>query len=220
MQQILAGWPDLPASDEALRAAFEEHPYFQWARLVHVGVLAQGQVSGLEAYVAAQACLLPNRQRLAVLLHTKPQTPTNEPFVDTNFELLQDPAETTKTLETQGEAPAKGEILEFLESQPQVANVSDEPTNQLIDQFLQDLPNMASTRPEAPSPQDTPEPQDDISLQSVQEPDDLASEQLALIYIRQGYTQKAIEIYRNLSLRFPEKSAYFAARIENLGEPS
>jgi hypothetical protein len=46
--------------------------------------------------------------------------------------------------------------------------------------------------------------------------EEIVSETLALLYARQGNIQKAIHIYQKLSLRFSEKSRYFAAQIENI----
>ena len=46
--------------------------------------------------------------------------------------------------------------------------------------------------------------------------DDVVSEDLAGIYAVQGLTDKAIEIYRKLSLLNPEKSIYFAELIDRL----
>ena len=45
---------------------------------------------------------------------------------------------------------------------------------------------------------------------------DYCTETLAQIYADQGYPEQAKQIYSRLSLRFPEKSAYFAALIEKL----
>ena len=45
---------------------------------------------------------------------------------------------------------------------------------------------------------------------------DFCTEALAQIYAEQGYYEQAKQIYSQLSLRFPEKSAYFAALIEKL----
>ena len=45
---------------------------------------------------------------------------------------------------------------------------------------------------------------------------DFCTETLAQIYADQGYPEQAKQIYSRLSLRFPEKSAYFAALIEKL----
>ena len=44
------------------------------------------------------------------------------------------------------------------------------------------------------------------------------TETLARIYVEQGYPQEAIEIYSRLSLRYPEKSVYFAALIDEINK--
>ncbi len=43
-----------------------------------------------------------------------------------------------------------------------------------------------------------------------------ATETLAEIMVRQGKNQKAVEIYEQLILKYPEKSTYFASQIEKL----
>jgi len=49
---------------------------------------------------------------------------------------------------------------------------------------------------------------------------DLCTEALAEIYLDQDYSEQAVEIYSKLSLRYPEKSAYFAALIEKINRKS
>ena len=44
------------------------------------------------------------------------------------------------------------------------------------------------------------------------------TETLAGIYLEQGYPQEAIDIYSRLSLRYPEKSVYFAALIDEINK--
>ncbi|MBQ0077663.1 MAG: hypothetical protein KBS55_03395 [Bacteroidales bacterium] len=45
---------------------------------------------------------------------------------------------------------------------------------------------------------------------------DFCTETLAQVYANQGYTDMAKHIYSQLSLRYPEKSVYFAALIEKI----
>jgi hypothetical protein len=45
---------------------------------------------------------------------------------------------------------------------------------------------------------------------------EILTETMAEIFARQGKTGKAGELYQKLSLLNPAKSAYFAAKIENL----
>ena len=55
-----------------------------------------------------------------------------------------------------------------------------------------------------------------MAIQSVTDREDVASETLAELLVRQGNKNKAIEMYQRLSLLFPNKSSYFANRIEQL----
>jgi len=55
-----------------------------------------------------------------------------------------------------------------------------------------------------------------MAVNSISREEDLVSEPLATILIRQGKYDKAIEMYRKLSLRNPQKSAYFARQIEKI----
>jgi predicted CopG family antitoxin len=54
------------------------------------------------------------------------------------------------------------------------------------------------------------------ATESVSFKQDMMTETLAKIYTKQGKTDKALEIYNALLLKFPEKSSYFATLIQNL----
>ena len=57
---------------------------------------------------------------------------------------------------------------------------------------------------------------EDLPGELPEESFDFCTETLAQIYAEQGYTEEAKQIYSKLSLRYPEKSVYFAALIEKL----
>lgn len=59
---------------------------------------------------------------------------------------------------------------------------------------------------------------DDLSAQSVEFGDNLVSENLARVMIKQGNKSKAIDIYKKLIWKFPQKKAYFASQIDSLKE--
>ena len=48
--------------------------------------------------------------------------------------------------------------------------------------------------------------------------EDFCTEALAKIYLEQGYPEEAVSIYSKLSLRYPEKSVYFAALIDEINK--
>jgi tetratricopeptide (TPR) repeat protein len=58
--------------------------------------------------------------------------------------------------------------------------------------------------------------EDEILAKSVSENDELITETLAMIYFEQKKYDKAIDAFEKLRLKYPEKSVYFANRIEEI----
>lgn len=79
----------------------------------------------------------------------------------------------------------------------------------LIERFIREEPRIVPAKSEFYSP-------GNMARKSAQEHEDLISETLARIYAQQGRFDKAIVTYERLSLKLPEKKAYFASLIENL----
>ena len=81
--------------------------------------------------------------------------------------------------------------------------------NELIDKFIADKPSITQSKAVKAN-------QSDLSKASSELKEDLVSENLAIIFANQGKAGKAIEIYKKLIWKFPQKKASFAARIEEL----
>lgn len=56
----------------------------------------------------------------------------------------------------------------------------------------------------------------EMAVNSISREDGIVSESMAVVYEKQGKIAEAINIYKKLSLNNPEKSTYFADKIENL----
>ncbi|MGQ9620632.1 MAG: hypothetical protein ACUVTX_06550 [Bacteroidales bacterium] len=80
----------------------------------------------------------------------------------------------------------------------------------LIDRFILINPKIEPAR------EKKDEPVIDISKPYTEAQSGFVTETLAKIYVRQGYYSKAMDIYEKLSLKYPEKSSYFASQIEEI----
>lgn len=85
--------------------------------------------------------------------------------------------------------------------------------NRLIDDFLKEPVERITPATDRPISQSEARR---IEEKSVSENDDILTETLAAIYLKQGKTDKAVNIFKKLSLKYPEKSTYFAARIAEI----
>jgi len=87
--------------------------------------------------------------------------------------------------------------------------------NPLIDKFLQS--NTGTIRRNADDDVTSGnENRIDIAVKSDTENDELITETLAAIYLQQKNYEKALAAYKKLSLKYPEKSIYFATQIEEI----
>ena len=75
----------------------------------------------------------------------------------------------------------------------------------LIDEFLKAKPKISPDR----SSEKT-----DVSIDSIAENEELMTETLARVYLEQKKYDKAIKAFKILSLKYPEKSSFFADRIK------
>lgn len=81
---------------------------------------------------------------------------------------------------------------------------------EIIDQFIKTQPSIPRPKPA------TVAQNNDLSEPSAQFGENIVSETLVEILLKQGKKEKAIEALKKLIWKFPQKKAYFAAQIEEL----
>jgi hypothetical protein len=138
---------------------------------------------------------------------------TYQPFVE--FKL-----DTTQTIKRNSVDQLSSQIIEnIFHLQSPLEEVENAPKtvpfqvrrkeDSILDKFIKEEPQI---KPPNSQKLDT----ENKARKSAEDPNDLVSETLAQIYTDQMLFQKAIDTFKKLSLKFPEKSTYFADQIIEL----
>lgn len=82
-------------------------------------------------------------------------------------------------------------------------------TDPIIERFIREEPQIKPPNPDKLTLKN-------MAKHSAEDTQEIVTETLAKIYADQGHYNKAIDAYQKLSLKYPEKSSYFAGRISEL----
>lgn len=222
-----------------LREMVEKYPFFQLARILYLKNLAVVHGVNFLSELNKMAVFLPDREQLFLLIEGEKYGLSvigNEEGEkdDRSFSLIDafllnnnESEEMTLKQDTPLllQPSASSDYLHWSLSD-QANGGKEEDDNQLlhqdlIDSFLQNDQQRSlgtvwdkkeeTARPEAP---ESVKKLDDGSAKSLE--DSCLTETLARIYIKQKRYDKALQIIKNLSLKYPEKNVYFADQIRFL----
>jgi len=198
-------WMDEPdllneEAEQKLIQIIQKYPYFQTAHLLYLKLLSNKEGMTLEqiAHNPSNAHV-GDRQRLLSWLQGNDlsqapphhhQDKTDHIISYSTDQLLKDYIKKLPDNNTQNLSPQK------------------QKKQHLIDNFIAEAPTLERLSPHA----------DDIEEENpvVEVKENIVTEQLAKIYVRQGYYEKAIKAFEKLSLKYPEKSDYFASQIKSV----
>lgn len=216
---------DLPLSD--LRQLTLRFPYFQAARILLLKKMKEEGNLAFDRELKKSSVFIGDRAKLYIYLHSFGSASAISEVLP-ELSLVTTGGERDQSVsasytsssnatfnylflsEEEAQAVNQREVLNTVGELEHSTNTEGGNEWGLIDQFMTsgnkkiDLENADSV------------PQGNLAESSVQENSTILTETLAKIYIKQHKYDKAIAIFESLSLKFPEKSAYFAARIKEL----
>lgn len=202
----------------------EQYPYFSTARVLYLKMLHDTGHSAFPDKLRHHTIFIPDHKQFYRYLNNLlplegfPLDQVYQPE-QVAIELLEDREEEKKNrlatpyYQLENEFPDEKELsLDELASE-WLTNKKKKEQRQdsLIDKFIETEPSISKLSDENAAP---PE----ITAEDTNPTKEFLSETLAKIYVRQQLYDKAIATYMKLSLKYPEKSIYFASQIEKINE--
>ncbi len=173
---------------ELLEEVVSAFPYCQPARMLYAKALMESKSPLFEAQLNMASACAPDRRLFRIFLAEKQEA--------------EQPTDSQQRVEDEkpAEKPSPPEDGKHNKMQRQ---------HNIIDRFLEQNPRIR------PATENNYE-EGDLAAGSIEDRADLASETLAEVLLKQGKKERAIMIYNKLSLMFPEKSSYFAKKLEHI----
>ncbi|MFQ3334773.1 MAG: hypothetical protein ACI94N_000111 [Candidatus Arcticimaribacter sp.] len=189
------------------------YPYFQAAYALYLKSLKEQEKFNFDLILKKTAVISPERNTLYHWLYNEIKVIENK-----NTGTVKEEKETTNTSPKKVEEKSLPVNLSFLEwiewtKSKSVNNIEDidieNPISdkiELIDTFLKNKPKI----PPLSSNAETRSLSEEIKFNK----EELMTETLAKVYVKQGKFKKALLAYKILSLKYPEKNSFFANQIK------
>ncbi|MCB2208333.1 MAG: hypothetical protein KQH67_08535 [Bacteroidetes bacterium] len=208
-----------------LNGIVNDFPYCQSARLLLTATLYKENDIRYEKELATTAIYAGNRGVLRRYIHQKNEKHTAAQIIlpDEHADAeIKQKTESSGNTESGAEKPdgiaelrkiVEERIVEIEAKEKEKTydhsdkTLPDKTKTDLIDEFIKNEPSITRQKGSFFNPVTA-------AKQSITDQENIISETLAQIYMDQGFVDKAISTYNKLSLKYPEKSAYFAALIE------
>ena len=192
-----------------LKELIEYFPYFQTARILYLKNLHNINSYKFDAELKKHAVYISNRKHLyQFLIQPIKQKKDEFELLPINEESFEDKLPFNFSL------PSSEYKLEPTNTELEVTIEVDEKNkqNELINRFIETNPSIK------PITSNIGKAQKATREQEKEAKDNIITDTLAKIYIQQKHYEKAIDSYKKLILKFPEKNAYFASQIEKINQ--
>ena len=216
------------------------YPYFQAAYALYLKTLKEQDKYNFDLILKKTSVISPDRSKLYHLIYGQPIVNTSQEklSVESVSNSEDQVVDVTETIELIEEANAESEtikkttiindkleiptnlsFLEWLEwsksnSVEDYDNISLksplEDKIDLIDTFLKNNPKIPPVSPNVPK--------QNLSKKTKFNKEELMTETLAKVYVKQQKFKKALLAYKILSLKYPEKNSFFADQIKAIKE--
>ncbi|MDR3140267.1 MAG: hypothetical protein LBU37_00835 [Tannerellaceae bacterium] len=218
-----------------LKQLTEDYPYFHTAKILYLKNLAVLNAVNFVSELERMAIYISDRKKLFTLIEGtrygfKVQLKTEEGIPDDSFSLIDsflfshNPPEKAASSDSSilFRPSVSSNYLDWIDSGETEENTDDGNSpklknHELIESFLekdrQRLPGKGLQLDDEDILSDMEEKKDESPPR---DEDSYFTETLARIYIKQKRYEKALQIIKNLSLKYPEKNAYFADQIRFL----